>query len=152
MLFQVEKEPQFVLRGLPTLSKMDQLYSLNDILHNGRRQFVGPSGWTIRWHESRWVLDCQGLAEGKAMAETNDYPIGSLSWTIQERNTSFLKTLTLTACSGNKSWTKKGTVTICRTWIHVRLRTLCPDGKAVWPEPWLWGRKWWDWVPTCTRQ
>ena len=41
MLFQVEKEPQFVLRGLPPLSKMDQLYSLNDILHNGRRQFVG---------------------------------------------------------------------------------------------------------------
>ena len=56
---QVERAPQFLLRGLSSSSSFDYLYSLNEDLHNGRRQFVGPSGWMIRWDGARWVLECQ---------------------------------------------------------------------------------------------
>ena len=58
-LRQVERAPQFLLRGLPPSAWFDQMYSLNEDLHNGSRQFVGPSGWMIRWDGARWVLECQ---------------------------------------------------------------------------------------------
>ena len=127
-LHQVERAPQFLLRGLPPSVWIDQLYSLNEDLHNGRRQFVGPSGWMIRWDGARWVLECQRwnrfaslatslvrFSNSKAEAETSDYPVGSLTWKVQDRNASFYRLLTLTACSGNPLVKVKGNVFVRRT-------------------------------------
>ena len=47
---------QFSLRGLCPSSSLDSLYTVHRQLYGGRRQFAGPSGWLLRWHESRWRL------------------------------------------------------------------------------------------------